>query len=74
LEDELGASVTILDSYEGSIVVVFEVSTDDISLEQMVNMFANDKIKFSYPILDVYSETSNYEINIVRDGKLTYAV
>lgn len=73
IEAQLGATVNILDAYEGSIVVVFEVASSDISLGQMTDKFGNGQIKLSYGILDVSSESTDEEINIIKGGKLTHA-
>jgi hypothetical protein len=70
----LGVSdITIIEAYEGSIVVVYEVSTDEISLEDLVDKFANGDMVLSYPVIDVSSETADESINVIKGGEVTNA-
>ena len=68
-------NVNIIDAYEGSIIVVYEVSEDEISLEALVDKFASGEVNdgLSYPILNVYSETTDETIKVMKDGELTHA-
>ena len=68
-------NVNIIDAYEGSIIVVYEVSEDEISLEALVEKFASGEVNegLSYPILNVFSETTEETIKVMKDGELTHA-
>lgn len=74
MADALGVSdITIINAYSGSIIVVYEVSKDEISLEELVNKFASGDVVLTYPIIYVSSSTSDEDIKIVKDGKVTNA-
>lgn len=74
MELSLGVEgITIVNTYSGSIIVVFEVTSDKITLSELVSKFVNGEIKLSYPILQSYSETPDESIRVIKDGKLTYA-
>ena len=68
-------NVNIIDAYEGSIIVVYEVSEDEISLEALVDKFASGEVNegLSYPILNVFSETTDETIKVMKDGEVTHA-
>ena len=74
MADALGVdTINIIDAYAGSIIVVFEVSSDEISLNEIVNKFANGEVQLSYKIITAVSSSPDESISIVKDGKLTYA-
>lgn len=69
----LGVSdIAIIEAYEGSIIVVYDVLASEITLEALVDKFASG-LDLYYPITYVSSATSDENIKIIKDGEVTNA-